>query len=235
MLRLLNYLLFLVTLLAFLIIIVPFGLSAREFSLLGNPVNLQHLKDLVGPYWNPAANMSSTIIFLIAACALLPVQQIFWLKRQQKDNHYPVDPKFFEKYKVTMYLTIIMIVTSFAWFMGVWLSSPSGYPTSDVGKLTDMYMLKRNVYIGGIVVVGLLGLSIMGYASYVNLMITYEQQKQMVDEGIANGTYDPVTRRPIDEVKAVDETIKEIKEAKQDDEIDPSSYSGSSGLVPDAN
>lgn len=240
MLRLANYLLLLITLLALLIIVIPFGISMREIQLMNGNLDFDLLNNPAAKNWNPGAMIPGPIVLMVVSCVLLPLQQMFWNRRIVKDSQFPVDIKWIEKYKHTIWLASFTIIVPFLYFIGIWLASTVSLEAgNNINNLFEAFNKKKYVYIGGIVLTCLLGISTMGYVAYVNIMISYEQQKQLIEEGIKNGTYDPVTRRPIDEVKAVD--LKQEKEEKLNadkpqeiDETKPKDDNvslGSSGLV----
>lgn len=240
MLRLINYFLLLITITALLIIVIPFGVSMREVQLLSGDTQINILNPAAA-YWNPGSMLPGPIVFMIISCALLPVQQMLWFKRVQKDNQYPIDQKWLEKYKGTLWFASFTIAVPFLFFIGVWLASTIPYVDHKLtyDEFKKAFDTKKIVYIVALVVTCLLGLATAGYASYVNIMIAYDQQKQLIEEGIKNGTYDPVTRRPIDEIKAVEKNESEIRPIndKQNHDLDRLGSNnddvslGTSGLV----
>lgn len=235
MIRLLNYCLLLSCLCALLIIIIPLGINMYDLNIAtASDLRFEEAKAIASPFYKTELTVSLPILFLIISSVILGLVWYYWIKLNytpKKVHDFPVDKKWISKFTTIPVLGIIMIVNSFIFFM-VGLGIDVGIP-QDINQAEVFAKIRWWIYIAGLVVSALLSLGIMGYNSYINLMISYAQQKQYVDQQIELGNYDPITRRPKDEAIDVSEQIKEDQSKPIDENSSNStdSYYGSSGLV----
>lgn len=193
--RLLKYCLILVFIFILLGMVVPLGLFAHKYTSIGNLVG-NHESDYAA-LSNPNENklmlgsVLSIAIFNLAACVMLFLQQFFWFKINKKEQ-FPVPVKLTKKYSYVGYMAAALIVLNICWS-----SIAFAIPIDNGNPKNDCYT-RIWIYGAGLIVNSIFTFSIMGYSEYINLQIIYNQNIQMVDEGVANGTYDPVTRMPYD-------------------------------------
>ena len=202
--RLLKYCLILVSLLILLGMVVPLGLFAYKYSQIGNMYSgndqiVEYTKlNNVSENSLMAGSIASIVVFNVVACVVLFLQQFFWFKLNKKEQ-YPVPVKLTKKYSIVGYLYAVLIIINICW-ASVAYSTPLGIEPSKNACYTRIW-----IYGAGLIVISIFSLSIMGFAEYINLQILYNQNVQMVDEGIANGTYDPETRMPYETVDSSNE------------------------------
>lgn len=218
MVRLLNYVLTLVIVFAFLSIVIPFGLlgfASKEY-LSSNytdqfvPSSISDLQN-----FNMAGSLSSMIIFMVVGFAILYVQQHYWIIFTRKGNYYEVPNKFIFKYRYVGICAGLTLTFGFVFALIAW-AIPIGSAT-DINNWSKFYYIRQNIYIAFIVITGAFGLFTMGLSSFVNLQIAYDQQIKLVDEGIENGTYDPITRLPIEQTVHNDIKIENVEKNKDDE------------------
>lgn len=218
MVRLLNYVLTLVIVFAFLSIVIPFGLlgfASKEY-LSSNytdqyvPSNISDLQN-----FNMAGSLASMIIFMVVGFAILYVQQHYWIIFTKKGNYYEVPNKFIFKYRYVGICAGLTLTFGFVFALIAW-AIPIGSAT-EINNWSKYYYIRQNIYIAFIVITGVFGLFTMGLSSFVNLQIAYDQQIKLVDEGVENGTYDPVTRLPIEQSVHNDIKIESIEMNNNDE------------------
>lgn len=231
MMRLINYLLYIVTLFIFLAIVVPYGLFESEYKHIMTQADpLNNLINLASPSFNVAGSLSSFLIFTFTAIGLIFVQQWLWIKNVQKHNDYPIKPKYLKMYKWSAVILLIGIGFLYFWFFTTWAININ-FNHSDIKSVKYVITIRRALYITSLVITALIGFGSIGYAAYVNLMISYHQQIAFVDDMIEQGEYDPVTREPYknNEIKTPDTNDIVITEHKNQDISDE--YVGSSGII----
>lgn len=214
MVRLMSYLLTIVIVLSFLIVVVPFALLAADPTVkamlaakeatdtITSVTNWQNVLDL--QFFKTGGSIASIVVFMIVGYALLFVQQYFWVVFIKKNSQYEVPKKWIVRYRYVGILAAWTILMAFVFALVAW-ALPIGSSTK-MGEWISYYWVRANIYIAFIVITGVFGLVTIGLAAYINLQIAYDQQIKLVNEGIANGTYDPVTRLPIEQ--SVDSNIK---------------------------
>lgn len=235
MMRLINYLLYIVTLFVFLAIVIPYGLFESEYKHIMTQANPEAgLANLANPNFNIVGSLISFFIFTFIAIGLVFVQQWLWITNIQKHNDYPIHEKYLKKYKWSGLITLIGIGFLYFWFFTTWAVNID-FNHNDLKSIQSVIKIRRALYISGIVIVALIGFGSIGFSAYVNLMIAYQQQVSFVDDMIEQGEYDPITREPIKDkgIKLPDTEDITITEYDNNTTNEPIEYVGSSRLVVD--
>lgn len=237
MMRLINYLLYLITLFIFLAIVIPYGLFEWEYKQQLTKEVSSHISGLTPlaiPNFNIVGSLVSFFLFTFFAIGLVFVQQWLWITNVQKYNDYKINEKYLKLYKWSGAILFFGIAFLYFWFFITW-SVPINFNINDLQSIKQAINIRRALYITCLVIIALFSFGSIGYSAYINLMISYQQQISFVDEMVEKGEYDPVTRQPYENT-IIDIDTTDIKITEHDNDQNKlkdkkAVYEGSAGLL----